>query len=57
MRTAARKDGMVFSVDTEALGYDYFCWVLRFSTFTIIAPVPVTRISFIHHHRSKILAV
>ena len=48
---------MIFIVDTEALGYDYFCRELLFFPFTIIPPVPVTRISFIHHQRSKILAI
>jgi len=57
MHTKAGKDNMIFSVDTEALGYDYFCRVLRFSTFTIIPPVPVTRISFINHQRSKTMEI
>jgi hypothetical protein len=55
MRTAARKDCMIFCLDTEALGCDYFCLLLLFTAFTIIPLIPVTRISFIHHQRSKVL--
>jgi len=45
MRTAPGKDGMIFSVDTEALRYDYFCLVLWFSPFTYIQ----LRYSFLIH--------